>query len=45
MACDLSTSDELLLAEIVFQNVFEDLSGDQIVALLSTLVFDERSGA
>jgi len=43
MACDLSTSDELLVAEIVFQNVFEDLSGDQIVALLSTLVFDERS--
>lgn len=44
MACDLSTSDELLVAEIVFQNVFDGLSGDTIVALLSCLVFDERTG-
>eukprot|EP00397_Hematodinium_sp_SG-2012_P008434 GEMP01008494.1.p1 GENE.GEMP01008494.1~~GEMP01008494.1.p1 ORF type:complete len:1009 (+),score=176.13 GEMP01008494.1:21-3047(+) len=43
MACDLSSSDELLVAEIVFQNVFDGLAGDHIVALLSCLVFDERS--
>eukprot|EP00971_Amphidinium_carterae_P280271 5564195-Amphidinium_carterae.1 len=42
MACELSSADEILLTEIVFHNVFEDMAPNHIVALCSCLVFDEK---
>ncbi|KAI9363115.1 rRNA-processing arch domain-containing protein [Pilaira anomala] len=42
VACEISTGDELLLTEMIFQGVFNDLSVDQAVALLSCFVFDEK---
>ncbi|KAI9317209.1 rRNA-processing arch domain-containing protein [Dichotomocladium elegans] len=42
VACEISTGDELLLTEMIFQNVFNDLTVEQTVALLSCFVFDER---
>ncbi|KAI8990857.1 rRNA-processing arch domain-containing protein [Mycotypha africana] len=42
VACEISTGDELLLTEMIFQGVFNDLTVDQAVALLSCFVFDER---
>lgn len=42
VACEISTGDELLLTEMIFQNVFNDLTVEQSVALLSCFVFDER---
>ncbi|KAI9321903.1 rRNA-processing arch domain-containing protein [Dichotomocladium elegans] len=42
VACEISTGDELLLTEMIFQNVFNDLTVDQTVALLSCFVFDSR---
>ncbi|CDH60117.1 atp dependent rna helicase [Lichtheimia corymbifera JMRC:FSU:9682] len=42
VACEISTGDELLLTEMVFQNVFNDLTVEQTVSLLSCFVFDER---
>jgi ATP-dependent RNA helicase DOB1 len=42
VACEISTGDELLLTEMIFQGVFNDLSVDQTVALLSCFVFDEK---
>ncbi|KAI9252558.1 rRNA-processing arch domain-containing protein [Helicostylum pulchrum] len=42
VACEISTGDELLLTEMMFQGVFNDLSVDQAVALLSCFVFDEK---
>ncbi|KAI9306137.1 rRNA-processing arch domain-containing protein [Cunninghamella echinulata] len=42
VACEISTGDELLLTEMIFQGVFNDLTVDQCVALLSCFVFDER---
>ncbi|KAI8145097.1 rRNA-processing arch domain-containing protein [Fennellomyces sp. T-0311] len=43
VACEISTGDELLLTEMIFQNVFNDLTVEQSVALLSCFVFDERT--
>mmetsp|Transcript_95298 Transcript_95298/g.208402 ORF Transcript_95298/g.208402 Transcript_95298/m.208402 type:complete len:1043 (+) Transcript_95298:202-3330(+) len=43
MACELTSADEVLMTEIVFQNVFAELQPNHIVALCSCLVFDERS--
>ncbi|KAI7863459.1 rRNA-processing arch domain-containing protein [Spinellus fusiger] len=42
VACEISTGDELLLTEMIFQGVFNDLSVEQAVALLSCFVFDEK---
>jgi len=43
MACELTSADEILLTEIVFQNVFADMEANHIIALCSCLVFDEQS--
>merc|ERR1712194_462758 len=43
MACELTSADEVLLTEIVFQNVFDGMEANNIIALCPCLVFDERS--
>lgn len=43
VACELSSADELLLTEMIFNGAFNALSIEQSVALLSTFVCDERS--
>jgi len=43
MACELTSCDEVLMTEIVFQNVFADMEANHIIALCSCLVFDEKS--
>lgn len=43
VACEISSSYELLLTELLFNGVFNDLSVPQAVALLSTFVFEEKS--
>jgi len=43
VACEISSGDELLLTELMFHGVFNDLSVEQSVALLSCFVFDEKS--
>jgi len=43
MACELTSADEILMTEIVFQNVFADMEANNIIALCSCLVFDEKS--
>lgn len=42
VACEISTGDELLLTELIFHGVFNDLTVEQSVALLSCFVFDEK---
>jgi ATP-dependent RNA helicase DOB1 len=44
VACEISSGDELLLTELMFHGVFNDLSVEQSVALLSCFVFDEKVG-
>jgi ATP-dependent RNA helicase DOB1 len=43
VACEISTGDELLLTEMIFNGVFNDLSEEQCAALLSCFVFNEKS--
>jgi len=43
LACELTSADEILLTEIVFQNVFAGMEANHIVALISCLVFEEKS--
>lgn len=42
VACEISSADELVLTELLFEGVFNRLSPEQIAALLSCFVFDER---
>lgn len=44
VACEISTGDELLLTELIFSAAFTSLKVDQINALLSCFVFQEKSG-
>ncbi|KAJ9478463.1 ATP-dependent RNA helicase DOB1 [Pseudozyma hubeiensis] len=43
VACEISTGDELLLTEMIFNGVFNDLTPAQCAALLSCFVFGEKS--
>ncbi|CAG9326340.1 unnamed protein product [Blepharisma stoltei] len=43
VACEISTSDELLTTELMLSGVFRDLPVDVMVALLSCLVHEENS--
>jgi len=42
VACEISSGDELLLTEMIFGGVFNDLTPQQCAALLSCFVFDEK---
>eukprot|EP00041_Stephanoeca_diplocostata_P002800 m.29742 g.29742 ORF g.29742 m.29742 type:complete len:1321 (-) comp13774_c0_seq2:1735-5697(-) len=42
VACEVSTCDELIATELVFENVLTALHPAEIVALLSSLVFQEK---
>ena len=43
IACELSSADELLLTEMMFNGVFNELSPEQSAAVLSCFVTDEKS--
>ncbi|KAI8043203.1 exosome RNA helicase MTR4 [Drosophila gunungcola] len=43
VACELSSADELLMTEMIFNGVFNDLTAPQAVSLLSCFVCDEKS--
>ncbi|GLH11936.1 Superkiller viralicidic activity 2-like 2 [Gryllus bimaculatus] len=43
VACELSSGDELLMTELIFNNLFNDLNVPQCVALLSCFVCDEKA--
>ena len=42
VACEISSGDELLLTEMIFNGSFNDLTVEQTVALLSCFTCDER---
>lgn len=43
VACEISTGDELMLSELLFNRFFNELSPEQIAAVLSVFIFDERT--
>lgn len=44
VACEISSGDELLLTELIFNGVFNPLLPEQCAALLSCFVFGEKVG-
>eukprot|EP00054_Salpingoeca_dolichothecata_P017500 m.105077 g.105077 ORF g.105077 m.105077 type:complete len:1072 (-) comp22474_c0_seq1:123-3338(-) len=43
VACEISTGDELVITEMIFNGVFNDLTVNQTVALMSCFVFEEKT--
>lgn len=43
VACEISSGDELLLSELLFNRVFNELSAELCAALLSCFVFEEKT--
>lgn len=43
VACEISTGDELLLTELIFNGTFTELTPEQCASLLSCFVFEEKS--
>jgi len=43
VACEINAADELLVTEMIFNGVFNDLNPDQVASLLSCFVFQEKS--
>uniref|UniRef100_W5MVR7 Exosome RNA helicase MTR4 n=1 Tax=Lepisosteus oculatus TaxID=7918 RepID=W5MVR7_LEPOC len=43
VACEISSADELLLTEMIFNGLFNDLTSEQATALLSCFVFQENA--
>ncbi|KIK63893.1 hypothetical protein GYMLUDRAFT_241127 [Collybiopsis luxurians FD-317 M1] len=43
VACEISSGDELLLTELIFNGTFNTLAPENCAALLSCFVFDEKS--
>lgn len=41
VACGISTTDEILLTEMLFAGEFQDLSGAQVAAILSCLIYTD----
>jgi ATP-dependent RNA helicase DOB1 len=41
-ACEINTAQELVVVELMFTGVFNDLSVEQCAALMSCMTFDER---
>jgi ATP-dependent RNA helicase DOB1 len=43
VACEISTGDEVVLTELLFDNFFIDLTPEQCAACLSCFIFEEKS--
>jgi ATP-dependent RNA helicase DOB1 len=43
VACEISTGDELVLSELMFNGFFNDLTPEQCAACLSCFIFEEKT--
>ncbi|KAI9797804.1 MAG: ATP-dependent RNA helicase mtr4 [Piccolia ochrophora] len=43
VACEISTGDELLLSELMFNRFFNELTPEQTASVLSCFIFEEKS--
>ncbi|KAK5944440.1 Antiviral helicase ski2 [Knufia obscura] len=43
VACEIHSADELVLSECIFENVFAEYEPEDIVALLSAFIFQEKT--
>ena len=42
VACEISSADELILTELMFNGVFKDINVEDMVSLLSCFVWQEK---
>ncbi|KAJ5176280.1 ATP-dependent RNA helicase mtr4 [Penicillium canariense] len=42
VACEISTGDELMLAELLFNGFFNNLTPEQVASVISVFVFEEK---
>lgn len=42
VACEISTGDELMLSELLFNGFFNNLTPEQIASIMSCFVFEEK---
>jgi len=42
VACEITTTEELVVTELLFRNTFQTMEADHMVATLSALCFDEK---
>lgn len=42
VACEITSGNELVLTELIFEGIFSRLTAEQTASLLSCFVFDER---
>jgi len=45
VACEISTGDELLLSELLFDRFFNELTPEMCASILSCFIFEEKSEA
>jgi ATP-dependent RNA helicase DOB1 len=45
VACEIDSADEILLTELLFDGLFNDLKPEEACALLSCFVFQEKASA
>ena len=43
VACEINTADELLVTELIYEGVFLDLTPEQCLSLLASIVFQEKA--
>ncbi|MCJ1312813.1 ATP-dependent RNA helicase mtr4 [Agyrium rufum] len=43
VACEISTGDELMLSELLFNRFFNELTPEQVAAVLSVFIFEEKA--
>eukprot|EP00698_Gefionella_okellyi_P004389 TRINITY_DN14051_c0_g1_i1.p1 TRINITY_DN14051_c0_g1~~TRINITY_DN14051_c0_g1_i1.p1 ORF type:complete len:1036 (-),score=267.67 TRINITY_DN14051_c0_g1_i1:35-2956(-) len=43
VACEINTADELIITELMFNGVFNEMSPEAVAALLSAVVFQEKA--
>lgn len=43
VACEINTCEEIVLTEMIFENVLANLEPEEIVAVLSALIFQEKT--
>ncbi|KAJ5105434.1 hypothetical protein NUU61_002781 [Penicillium alfredii] len=43
VACEISTGDELMLSELLFNGFFNNLTPEQVAAVISVFVFEEKT--
>lgn len=45
VACETNTADELIVTEMIFEGLLNEMEPQEIAAVLSSLVFQEKSGS